>query len=140
MGSVLGVLARVKEHQGMRRAAVSSAGNGGHGDRVREQRRGRARAAPGRVERRVRDGEKCARPLPISSGTGRGGGMHVGHGGGTASAWNTCGHEVEHVASVIHLILEAVLGLITCRTRLWSLKQSCSFPDALQLLFRDLVH
>ena len=67
-------------------------------------------------------------------------GARLGHGGGAASAWKTCGHEVEHEAGVIHLILEAVLGLITCRTGLWSLKQSCSSPDALQLLFRDLVH
>jgi len=127
----------------MRRGAaweLGQLGNGGHGDRAREQRRGRARAAPGGVERRVRDGEECARDLPISSGASRGGGTHVGHGGGAVSAWKTRGHDVEQVAGVIHTILEAVLGLITCRTGLWSLKQSCSSPDALQLLFRVPIH
>ena len=88
----------------------------------------------------MRDGEECARTLLISSGAGRVGGTCVIHGGGMASAWKTHGHEVEHVAGVIDPILEAVLGLITCRTGLWSLKQSCSSPDALQLLFRFLVH
>ena len=67
---------------------------------------------------------------------GKEAGARISHGGGAASAWKTRGHEVEHVAGVIHLILEAVLGLITCQMGLWSLKQSCSSPDAVQLLFR----
>jgi len=45
---------------------------------------------------------------------GREAGAHAGHGGGAASAWKTCEHEVEHMAGVIHPILEAMLGLITC--------------------------
>ena len=99
-----------------------------------------ARRVLGGVERRVRDGEECARALPISSGAGRRGGTRVGHGGGAASSLKTRGHEVEQVAGVIHPILEDVPGLLTGRTGLWSLKQSCSSPDALQPLFRMPVN
>ena len=88
----------------------------------------------------MRDGDECARALPINNDTGRGGGMRVGHGGGAASTWKTRGHEAEQVAGVIHPILEAMLGLLTGRTGLWSLKQSCSSHDALQPLFRMPVH
>ena len=88
----------------------------------------------------MRDGEECARALLISSGAGRGGGTRIDHGGGTSSAWKTHGHEVELVAGMIHPILEVVPGLLTGRTGLWSLKQSCFSPHALQPLFRMLVH
>ena len=88
----------------------------------------------------MRDGKDCAWALPISNSAGRGGGTCIGHGGGAASAWKTRGHEVEQVAGVIYPILEAVPGLLMGRTGLWSLKQSCSSPDALQLLFRFPVH
>ena len=62
----------------------------------------------------MRDGEECAWALPISSGAVKGGGTRVGHGGGMDSTWKTRRHEVEQVADVIHPILEAALGMITC--------------------------
>ena len=40
--------------------------------------------------------------------------MRVGHGGGVTDAWKTHGHEAEQVAGMTHLILVAMLGMITC--------------------------
>jgi hypothetical protein len=47
------------------------------------------------------------------------------------------GHSAEHVSRVAVPDLETVFGPARVRIWVWANYESCSFPDALQLLFKD---
>ena len=64
----------------------------------------------------------------------------VGHGGALCGAWLTRRRFVEHVVRVAVLDLEAVIGMLACRTGLWPLNKNCSTSDDLQTLLRDHSH
>ena len=50
------------------------------------------------------------------------------------------GHFPEQVADNDVASLGSIFGLVLVEFGPWALKQSCSFPDALQLIFRVLGH
>jgi hypothetical protein len=60
-----------------------------------------------------------------------------------ATPWSTrrlFGHSAEHVSRVAVPDLETVFGPARVRIWVWAKYESCSFHDALQLLFKDPSH
>jgi hypothetical protein len=70
--------------------------------------------------------------------------MEVGaqceHGRHVQSTCRWFGHFIEYVSRVVVPDLETVFGPAQVRFWIWANYESCSFRDALQLLFKDPDH